>query len=365
MYLIPAQVALLAKRESVVNGSRRILSSNRPLFWLIWVALTIIIGFRYQVGGDWDHYISAYYALRDASIYDIIVDNEPGYALMNWISGQFDFGIVGVNLIGATIFSFGLVYFCSRLPRPWLALTVAIPYLVIVVAMGYTRQGVAIGLAMLGLVGLIEGSNRKFIAALAIAVTIHKSALLLLPLATLINGRNRYWALLWMGAIGVILFYLFLAKSTDDLYNNYIVAEYQSEGAFIRLALNAVAAAFLLLFRNRFEMSDIERRTWLILSGLALGLFGLYFVTSASTALDRMALYFLPLQLVVFAHLPDAMSRGKWHGRLWTRVSESYRRRAPQWPAIAIVAVYGLIQFVWLNYAYHSHFWLPYSLYFD
>ena len=66
--------------------------------------------------------------------------------MLNWLSIQMDWGILGVNLIGGAIFAFGLVAFCRRQPRPWLALAVAIPYLVIVVAMGYSRQGIALAL---------------------------------------------------------------------------------------------------------------------------------------------------------------------------------------------------------------------------
>ena len=37
-------------------------------------------------------------------------------------------------------------FFVRRQPMPWLGLLVAIPYLVIVVGMGYSRQAIALGL---------------------------------------------------------------------------------------------------------------------------------------------------------------------------------------------------------------------------
>ena len=92
------------------------------------------------------------------------------------------------------IFAIGLVFFCRNLPRPWLALAVAVPYLVIVVAMGYTRQGVALGLAMLGLVALGKKGTGWFVFWVMLAATFHKTAVLLLPLAALAAAHNRFVA---------------------------------------------------------------------------------------------------------------------------------------------------------------------------
>jgi hypothetical protein len=59
------------------------------------------------------------------------------------------------------------VSFCRTQPRPWLALTLAFPYLVVVVAMGYTRQGVAIGLEMLALLALERDRLLPFLGWIA------------------------------------------------------------------------------------------------------------------------------------------------------------------------------------------------------
>ena len=71
--------------------------------------------------------------------------------MLNWLAARTELGPYFVNTVCAALFAWGLVVFCRAQPRPWLALVVAVPYLVTVVAMGYTRQGTAIGLAMLAL----------------------------------------------------------------------------------------------------------------------------------------------------------------------------------------------------------------------
>ena len=68
-------------------------------------------------------------------------------------------------------------------------------------------------------------------------------------------------------------------------------------------------------------------------------------VSIASTAVDRMALYLIPLQLVVWARFPSLVNR------LIGRKS-----------AILIVIIYySLVQFTWLVYGTHAYCWVPYD----
>ena len=89
--------------------------------------------------------------------------------LLNWFAGQNELGFWFVNTVCGGIFSYGLIAFARSQPRPWLALAVAVPYLIIVVAMGYTRQAAAIGFVMLGLVRLGNGSFVRFALCIALA----------------------------------------------------------------------------------------------------------------------------------------------------------------------------------------------------
>ena len=57
---------------------------------------------------------------------------------------------------------------------------------------------------------------------------------------------------LWVGITAGLLYYLLLADSVDNLVTNYIDAQYQSEGAAVRIAMNALPAGLLLVLRKRF-----------------------------------------------------------------------------------------------------------------
>jgi hypothetical protein len=216
---------------------------------------------------------------------------------------------------------------------------------VVVVAMGYSRQAIALGFAMLGLVALGRKNTFWFVVWVLLGTTCHKSAILLLPIAALASTQNRYWTALWVGVIGFGAYSLLLEDAVESLYINYVEAEYQSQGAFIRLLMNAVPAAILLLFRRRFGFSEGEASLWRWFAYISLILLGVLLITPATTAVDRVALYMLPLQLVVFAYFPDIF--GQKAGNSASLV-------------VAVVCYYALVLFVWLNYASHANAWLPY-----
>ena len=174
------------------------------------------------------------------------------------------------------------------------------PYLITVVAMGYTRQGVAIGLAMVGLVALLNGRIVVFILWIGFAALFHKSAVVLLPLAILSGGKHRFVALIGILLSTALLFLLLLQESAEALIENYIDAEMESSGAAIRIAMNALPAFVFLIWRKRYAMTERQCSFWTWVSFLALVFVGLLLVSPSSTAVDRVALYWIPLQLVVW-----------------------------------------------------------------
>jgi hypothetical protein len=310
--------------------------------------LVMVVGFRHEVGGDWSAYLQLLVTVVDQTWFEGMMNGgDPAYGLLTWIAANFGGGIYLVNLVCGLVFVAGLMVFVRSSPQPWLAMCVAVPYLVIVVAMGYTRQGVAIGLAMFGLVALSQGRIYKFAAWLILAALFHKSALILLPLAVF-SGRKKWGSLLGVFLVGVLMFMLLIAELADFLLAGYINAEYASSGAGIRVAMNALPAALFLIFRNRFDLTPSQKSFWVWMSLCALSFIPLLAVSPSSTAVDRVALYWIPLQLFVWSRLPQAMGQRAGTQRQW----------------LAVVLVYSFaVQFVWLFYAEHSVLWLPYQFY--
>jgi hypothetical protein len=314
---------------------------------LVIVSLTLAIGFRYNVGGDWNNYFRYLFQAQDLKLSDLVGMEDPAYWALNILSIQLGFGITGVNTFGAFIFTIGLVVLCLSLPRPWLALACAMPYLVTVVAMGYTRQAIALGLVMIGLVMLGRQRFVFFLLWVLAAALFHKSAVVLIPIAAFSISKNRVWALALLSGATVLGYVTLLADSSTRMIEAYTDENMESAGALIRLAMNVVPAVLLLYYRKRFGLSTVEKKTWMIFSLLSVGMFIAFFLTSLSTALDRMALYFIPLQLVVFAHLPDVVG--------------AFGRRNHGIVALILI-YYAIVLFTWLNFAEHSSYWVPYQV---
>lgn len=310
------------------------------------IGFALLMGLRHEVGGDWSTYERQFGLIANNTFLGSIVDGkDPAYSGLNWIVERLGGGVHVLNLVCAVPLAWGVAALAKRQPMPWLSLLAAIPYLLIVVGMGYTRQSAAIGFALIGLVALGDGKARWFVVWILIGAAFHKSAVLLIPIAALAAARNRVWTMVWVGAMGVVGGWLFLYDSADTLVTNYVQSEYAdaSQGAGIRVFMNAVPAIVFLWKRNRLAPDDIERRLWSWMAILALACMPLLLVST--TAVDRVALYFIPLQLFVF-------------GRL-SRVTHEVRVRTLI--VLAIVSYYAAVQFVWLNFASHANAWLPYQ----
>jgi hypothetical protein len=316
-----------------------------------WMAATVLVasmvGYRFEVGGDWWNYLDLLDQVTGSSLLEVLTSPEPGYGLVNWLSLQFGWDIVAVNAMGGAIFAAGLAIFCRSLPRPWLGLTVAVPYLVIVVGMGYSRQGIALSFVMLGLLALQRQSVWKFVLWIALGATFHRTAVLLLPIGVFVQSKQRVVQIICVIAASVGAYFLVLADSTETLYTHYVEAEYQSEGALVRLLMNAVPALLLLIGWNRFKTIPAAG-LWRAFAVLSVFLLVVLFLSPSSTAVDRLALYMLPLQLVVFSSLPDTFTpRGSTRQQL----------------AAVILVYYGCVLFVWLTFSTHAEYWVPYRFY--
>ncbi len=211
--------------------------------------------------------------------------------------------------------------------------------------MGYTRQSIALGFVMLGMVAIQKSRFKSFIFWVVLGAAFHKTAVFILPLAALISTRRRIQKIGLVGLASAVGYELFLSSHGQRLYDGYIEMHLvDSDGAFIRLLMNAIPGALYVFLFKRLNISETERSFWKYVSWISLLMLVMLFTFGFSTALDRMALYFIPLQLVVSSYLPSVLK-----GRKETWI-------------FLIIAYYGLILLVWINFAKHARYWLPYQI---
>ena len=309
---------------------------------------TLLIGLRDKVGGDWASYFPYLERSLGIPLAAVFLEDEPGYGLLNWIAANWGGDVYLVNIICGLVFTIGLLIFCRAQPRPWLALTLAFPYLITVVAMGYSRQGVAIGLEMIALLALQRDRLIQFLGWIALAASFHRTVLVLLVLpASTLSGNLRFSQLLRLllligSAYG--LYSAVIAPDIDYYVQGYIEAQYQSQGALIRVLLCLLPALVFFFNRRRFKLPADTQRIWTFMSLLAVAAAIGLFTIASSTAVDRLALYLIPLQIFVGSRIPDT--------RIFGIAPASWNQ--------LLIAFSLAVLLGWLLFAAHSQYWLPY-----
>ena len=97
---------------SFVGQTMHSLASN----WIFLIILSMFIGLRHYVGGDWSHYQNHVELAKELSFWDAVNSPDPSYMILNWLGGNYFGGIYLVNFVCAIIFSSGLLVFCNQLP---------------------------------------------------------------------------------------------------------------------------------------------------------------------------------------------------------------------------------------------------------
>jgi len=338
------------------QGNNKYAYRNREISFLGYSFLfltSLFVGTRLYVGADYDLYSLNFDNLLSDNFFDLFfsissyVARDIGYEFVSLLSKNLNLGFEGATLICGFLFSLGLVKFCFSLPRPWLALLVSIPYIVIVVGMGYMRQGVALAFLMWAISYLIEGKKRHYFILLLVGALFHKTVIIFILLPALIFNADRLRAIILFIILFPLLYALIIAETIAGLSYNYLALNQQSGGAFIRLLLTFVSGALYFLFIHQKMSNQIEKKIWMFFSIFSCVLLALYFVVSSSTAIDRVALYLLPLQVYVFSTLPDNLAvtdRGR--NFLWV---------------FFVICVFFMVLSVWLLFGVHASYWLPYQ----
>lgn len=139
-----------------------------------------------------------------------------------------------------------------------------------------------------------------------------------------------------------------LAGSVDKFITNYVEAGYSSSGALVRVSMNLVPALLYLAFRRRFGFDAQQRLFWLGISGASVAAVVALWVISSSTAVDRIALYFIPLQVAVLSRVPSVFGGRERQNML----------------LVSTLIFYSLsVELVWLEFAEFSYCWVPYRSY--
>ena len=324
-------------------------STSRIFTFIFGLILILFIGLRNEVGGDWGSYLRNYYITGlsfDFTSYP--VRSDYGYELLSYLSFQLGLPIYIFNSIIALIGIYSIFRFAKLYKQKWLFIAISIPTLVTVVHIGFVRQGFATSLVLLSFIYLLKEKNIKFILFSLLAISIHKTALFIILcflIAKFINFSKYKFQVIIFSFIFFLAFY-FLKDQFGNLLTYYIYADRDvliSRGAPMRLFIHLTAVLLFLNYKNKMNFSIIEIRFLTLYSILVF--IAVIFVSKYSTFVDRVSIYFLPFQYLLFIKFIQFYYKTYFYNLL----------------KLSVIIFYGIIFFIWLNYSYATVRWIPYK----
>ena len=230
-------------------------------------------------------------------------------------------------------------------PYPFFFITLAIPYLLVAVSMGYTRQSVAIGLFMWGICLLLKKNNLSYFFLILFGSFFHKSAALLF-FFLFVNIPLNFTKLFLYSFFFIILILFFVIPRIDIVLQHFLIVEYAtSAGVFHRLFLNLFAAIIFLITYKKWEINNSEKRLYTMFV-----IFTFILLVSAffnSIIVDRIAIYLIPIQLLILTNATNLINNNF--------IKNIY--------ILSLLYFYFLVLYIWLNLGHYSIYWVPYRNY--
>lgn len=308
---------------------------------LTFIFLTLFIGTRYEIGGDWFNYLSMYDEINNEGLFN----TDFSYYLINRAAEYTGLGIRGVNLFCAAIGSYTILFFLSKFPNSNLAIAIAFTYLFLVVGMGYTRQYVATGLLCIYLYHILNNNTKKALLFLIIAISFHKTAIFfIIFLIRKLNIRATVTIFI------ILAFFIFIFnEKINSLINLYLLNNGEivsSLGALPRIFFHFIAALIILTYLKKKIANNNLNQVLTIYAYASISFFIIAIIKPDFTILDRLSIYFLPLQALTFSIFSYKFSKNNIE-----LLINNFIIYIPFFTAMLI----------WLFWGSWSHAWLPYK----
>ncbi len=320
---------------------------NFELEKFIWVIviflLSIFIGFRNETGGDWITYEHFYYSTPEFSLEGLLSSNVV-YVFINKIALYLGIHFIGVNFICALIFMFSLAAFLNQTPNKWLALAISFPIIILVLGMGFTRQGLAFSFLLLLIKALEKKNLFRSVIFIILSILSHKTALFITSfLLFLFLWYHKKYFLLLISILIPIFFISFFWIFYEHLFYFYVGSGQHnfSYGSLPRsLLISFIAILFLILKKKLNNMSEYQ--IFIYTSFSLMILFLLPFSIITSILADRLLFYLYPLKLALisFVNLKD---------------------KSLNFILFLVSSVYFFYLILWISYGVNSSSWLPYK----
>ena len=342
---------------SIISLSEIKLSENtkRSYFFLLFIFILLFISGRHHVGGDYVTYIN---------IFDKIKIEPEAFAKLQGLNyiiqilHKLNLNYFFFNFVCALIFLTGIFRFLNISNERLFVFILLIPTMIYVVGMGYTRQSVSIGLLCYAIYYWSENMNVKKYIFFILSVSIHISSIIFIFLLFYKSYEKiripKLFILTSMSTSILFLFYYLYFNNFDNLSSAMsldIMVINNSPLKFLKFLAHTVPIFVFLIFRKKFNKDKKIYPLYFFFIVSVVFVIVLMFIFNQLTEqssyidviADRVLLPFLLIEALIFV-------------RLYSLINLEYKFLFK----ILILFYFGLMLFVWLEFADNSFAWQPY-----
>ncbi len=349
LYLIT--VALYPFYNYMNDNLKKITIGSLFIFFLL------ILGLRFEVGGDWFNFLANYEQLDSGIWNDNIYfqASEPIYDIVLKLSRTFDLSLAGLNIVLSFLLLSSIFLISFQFNNPLLAIIIAIPYILVVFGMGYINQSTAFAFIIFGIFYFLRNEQIKSLVFVLISIGFHYSAIVFLPIYIIkyISGKkiNLSFLQIIIILLSLLFFFIVLLFFFDQyygIYKYYLNPNlYTSHGAYIRLIINALVFILFFLFYSDLNLSIEEKIIYFYTFTIFIICFTLL-VFQSSTGADRLNLYVLFIQIFLLPKIIEL------------KIINNLKAIT----STIVIIIYGFMLVFWLEFANHKNAWVPYQMFF-
>ncbi|HGH3666339.1 TPA: EpsG family protein, partial [Acinetobacter baumannii] len=310
------------------------------------------VGFRYEIGVDWNTYLMFYDTLKWYSLKDSVLFTDPMFGALNYWGNQLGFkDTLFVNSVCAFILFYFFYFFSKKFKFKYVPLLVGYTYFIVVVSMNYVRQSVAVSISLLAMYYALTEKKYSFLLLIFLATLFHKSAIILLVFFPLcffskidLNKILNFFYIIF--SLFFITFILYFSGSQGGNIYTDSDSEISSSGTLFRLFSHLVPMILYIRNRNEFKHNlkgNIVMLDYMFILILYCFLLSFFY----STLADRFNLYLFFFDVYVYSFVCDRID-------LRSRILL----------LVFIFIFYTSNFFVWFNFGtYALKGWIPYQNY--
>lgn len=309
------------------------------IFYFLIAYLIIFSGYKFNIGGDWNFYLTSFFVFPDKFENNIL-------SYIYFIAYKTKISFQNTHLFISSIFFFYFAYLIKDYKNKIFILSFSFPLLILIVHLGFTKQSLAIIFFINSINEYKKGKYTHSLILLILGMISHYSLIIFTFFFFNKNFfKNKYSIIL------IIISIIFLVLNFQTIYSKvyYWIFDYEfasSKGAYLRVTLISLISIFLFYFRKTYVHSESETYILYYLTATSILFLILIIFFPNFTLVDRLNYYLLPFQYIFI-----------------DKFIESRKLNIQKIQKLFIIILNFLILVTWLLFANHNNYWIPYNNY--